>query len=129
MKKLAIVTLLMIACLLPAVVRADQISDVLAKADTWIISDTARIMAYIDSCDQAADTRLRASKYWDDTYRDLSFLLGIDYVGSAEMDNTGRIYFMMRITGEIARSPIRRLCAGFGDALRQRTSRYLEIQP
>jgi dipeptidyl aminopeptidase/acylaminoacyl peptidase len=81
---------------------AGEIEDILADADTWIISDTAKIMSYIDSCQQVFDNKIEQSPYYADTYRDLSFLLGIDYVGSPQIDNTGRIYFMMRITGETA---------------------------
>ena len=79
---------------------AGQIDDILAEADTWIISDTARVMEYIDSSAQVVDDMLMQSPYWEKAQHDLSFLLGIDYVGSAQIDNTGRIYFTMRITGE-----------------------------
>ena len=87
---------------LTAFAAADQISDILGEADQWIISDTARIMDYIDSTANVVSTMLEQSPYFDEVHRDLSFLLGIDYVGSAQIDNTGRIYFMMRITGETA---------------------------
>ena len=101
MRKLFLLTAGCFVIMLAATGLAGQIEDILAQADTWIISDTARIMDFIDSCSGAVDDRLENSKYWDDTYRDLSFLLGIDYVGSGQLDNTGRVYFIMRMTGEI----------------------------
>jgi hypothetical protein len=61
---------------------AGPIEDMLKQADTWIISDTGRIMAYIDSCNKLTDAKLKNSPYWSDAYRDLLFLLGIDNVGS-----------------------------------------------
>ena len=100
MRKLTLALCLALVMLFTTSIFADKIEDVLAEADTWIISDTARIMSYIDSCSKAVDTRLHNSPYWESTHRDLSFLLGIDYTGSAQIDNTGRIYFQMRITGE-----------------------------
>jgi len=81
---------------------AGKIEDILKEADNWIISDTSRMMAYIDSCNQATKEKLESSPYWEKTYKDLSFLLGIDHVSYPQIDNTGRIYFMMRITGEIS---------------------------
>ncbi len=94
---------LAILCLWTLASRADsqQIEAILKEADTWIISDTARIHAYIDSCNKATDSRLKSSRFWNDTYRDLSFLMGIDNLGQPQIDNTGRIYFTMRITGQI----------------------------
>jgi dipeptidyl aminopeptidase/acylaminoacyl peptidase len=80
---------------------AGPVEEILKQADTWIISDTARIMAYIDSCNKLTDVNLEKSPNWNDAYRDLSFLLGIDNLGSPQIDNTGRIYFTMRITGQI----------------------------
>jgi dipeptidyl aminopeptidase/acylaminoacyl peptidase len=59
-------------------------------------------MTYIEQQNAHTDSVLRASPYWEATNRDLSFLLGIDYVGGPVVDNTGRIYFTMRITGESA---------------------------
>jgi len=92
---------LMIVVMIPLCVQADKISDILAEADSWIISDTSKMMTFIDSCNQVTDENLRSSKHWNDVSEKLSFLLGIDYVGSAQIDNTGRVYFMMRLTGEI----------------------------
>ena len=80
---------------------AGPVEDILKQADTWIISDTTRIMAYLDSCNTATDQILKSSPSWESTYRDLSFLLGIDFAGSPQIDNTGRIYFTMRLTGQI----------------------------
>ena len=78
--------------------KAEQI---LKEADTWIIQDTSRILNYIDSCNQVADDALRKSKHWQSTYDDLSFLLGIDLATEPKIDNTGRTYFLMRITGQV----------------------------
>jgi dienelactone hydrolase len=102
MKKSILIGAVLLFVGLAAAINAGEIEDILTQADTWIISDTSRIMAYIDSSTKVVDDMLEQSKYWDDTHRDLSFLLGIDYVGSPQIDNTGRVYFMMRITGETA---------------------------
>jgi len=90
-------------CLWMSVSRAgsQQIESILKEADTWIITDTARIHAYIDSCNKVTDSKLKSSPFWNETYRDLSFLMGIDDLGQPQIDNTGRIYFTMRITGQI----------------------------
>lgn len=77
-----------------------SVDDLLAEVDRWIAKDTVHILRYIDSCNAYTDSVLKSSKYWESTYRELSFLLGIDYVWSPQIDNTGRIYFTMRITGE-----------------------------
>jgi len=100
MKKLTLIVCMALMPLFAVNGFADRIGDILTEADTWIISDTTRVLAYIDSCTSEVDARLQNSPYWEDTYRDLSFVLGIDYTGSAQIDNTGRIYFQMRITGE-----------------------------
>jgi protease II len=100
MKKLTLLLTIVFMLWMTMIGSAGQIEDILAEADTWIISDTARIMSYIDSCTQVVDNKLEQSPYWDEAYRDLSFLMGIDYVASPQIDNTGRIYFTMRITGE-----------------------------
>jgi dienelactone hydrolase len=80
---------------------ADSVTDILKDVDQWIISDTARIMSYIDSCNEVTAGDLKSSPLWDDAYRDLSFLLGIDYISDPQIDSTGRIYFLMRLTGQI----------------------------
>lgn len=72
----------------------------LMDIDAWVLSDTARIMAFIDSTNKVTMDALQNSKYWGPTERDLGFLLGIDYVGNPDIDNTGRLYYTMRITGE-----------------------------
>lgn len=79
-----------------------RVENLLKGIDTWVTTDTARILSYIDSSNAITEKMLQASKYWDPVHRDLSFLLGIDYIGTPQIDNTGRIYFMMRITGESA---------------------------
>lgn len=77
-----------------------SVEQLLKEVDTWITTDTSRMLAYIDSCNSVTDEALKNSPHWESTYNDLSFLLGIDYVASAKIDNTGRIYFSMRITGQ-----------------------------
>jgi len=76
------------------------VGDLLGEADKWIAKDTAHVLSYIDSCNTHTDSVLRSSKYWDPTFQELSFLMGVDYVSDPHIDNTGRIYFIMRITGE-----------------------------
>lgn len=79
---------------------APKIDSMLKDIDTWIQTDTTRIMAFIDSANDVTMNTIQKSKYWDPTVRDLSFLLGIDYISAPSVDNTGRIYYRMRITGE-----------------------------
>ncbi len=79
---------------------AAKVEKLLAEVDEWVLTDTAKIMAYIDSASAVTTEMMEASKYWEPTVSELSFLLGIDYVTSPRIDNTGRIYFLMRITGE-----------------------------
>lgn len=100
MKKLLVLFSLLLMLSTASMAIADEIEDILAKADSWIISDTTKIMAYIDSSTKVVDDMLTQSPYWEKTQRELSFLLGIDYISSAQIDNTGRIYFVMRLTGE-----------------------------
>lgn len=99
MKRLMAVAGLLLA--LAGSIWAQKMPDILADADQWIISDTSRIKAFIDSSAQTAGKKLESSLFWDETRRDLAFLLGIDFVSSGQMDNTGRIYFLMRVTGEV----------------------------
>ncbi len=94
---LVVLIVLVWTCIAFAQSRVDEL---LKEADTWITSDTARMLAYIDSCTAVTDDALMESPHWSSTFDDLSFLLGIDYVGDAQIDNTGRIYFSMRITGQ-----------------------------
>ncbi|KPL00637.1 MAG: hypothetical protein AMJ91_03810, partial [candidate division Zixibacteria bacterium SM23_73_3] len=77
-----------------------RVLEILQEADTWIIQDTSRILSYIDSCNQVTDDALKGSRHWQSTYDDLSFLLGVDLATDAKLDNTGRYYFLMRITGQ-----------------------------
>lgn len=79
---------------------AARVDRLLEEIDEWVLTDTTRILAYIDSCNAVTTAMLESSRYWQPVMTDLSFLLGIDYVGSPQIDNTGRIYFLMRITGE-----------------------------
>ena len=81
---------------------SEEVERALEGIDPWVRTDTTRIMTYIEEQNAHTDSVLRASPYWEATNRDLSFLLGIDYVGGPVVDNTGRIYFTMRITGESA---------------------------
>ena len=78
----------------------DDIETILAEADTWIITDTTRIMSFIEESNRETLEKLRSSSHWASTYDDLSFLLSIDYVGDPQIDNTGRMYYIMRITGQ-----------------------------
>jgi protease II len=86
---------------IPGASAEPRVLEILQEADTWITQDTTRILSYIDSCNQVADQALRNSKHWQSTYDDLSFLLGIDLATDAKVDNTGRYYFLMRITGQV----------------------------
>jgi dipeptidyl aminopeptidase/acylaminoacyl peptidase len=79
---------------------AVNVEKYLAEVDQWVTTDTARILAYIDSANKITTEKIESSEFWEPTLRDLSFLLGIDLVSSPQIDNTGRIYFLMRITGE-----------------------------
>ncbi len=78
----------------------DHVETILTEADTWIITDTTRIMNFIEESNRTTLDRLQDSPHWGSTYDDLSFLLSIDYVGDPQMDNTGRMYYIMRITGQ-----------------------------
>jgi dipeptidyl aminopeptidase/acylaminoacyl peptidase len=79
---------------------AGKIEKILEEIDPWVTTDTAKIMAYIDSASTITAETIQSSKFWEPTVRDLSFLLGIDLITSPRIDNTGRIYFTMRLTGE-----------------------------
>ena len=78
-----------------------RVETLLQGIDTWVTTDTAKILSFIDSSNAITEKMLEASKYWEPTHRDLSFLLGIDYIGTPQIDNTGRIYFMMRINWQL----------------------------
>jgi dienelactone hydrolase len=90
----------LIACLSVMAQGAAEVEDLLKGIDPWVTTDTARIKAFIDSTNGVTTGALESSKFWDPTFRDLSFLMSVDYIGSPQIDNTGRIYFVMRITGE-----------------------------
>ncbi|MEP0828956.1 MAG: S9 family peptidase [bacterium] len=77
-----------------------RVEALLKEVDTWVTSDTNKIMAFIDSTNAVTAQMLESSPYWEATLRDLSFLLGIDLISSPQVDNTGRLYFQMRLTGE-----------------------------
>ena len=77
-----------------------KVDQALKEIDPWVVTDTAQIMHFIDSTKQVTLDMLHNSKYWDGVEQDLSFLLGIDLITSPQIDNTGRIYFRMRLTGE-----------------------------
>ncbi|MBN2227133.1 MAG: S9 family peptidase [candidate division Zixibacteria bacterium] len=79
---------------------APKIEALLQEIDPWVTTDTTKILSYIDSCNAVTTTAIESSRYWEPAVRDLSFLLGIDLITSPQIDNTGRIYFMMRLTGE-----------------------------
>lgn len=96
------VTVLALIFLLMGAVQAfaGAVDDLLNEIDPWVEQDTTQIMQFIESHNAATEKMLQESKYWEPTMRDISFLLGIDYIGNPKIDNTGRIYFEMRITGE-----------------------------
>ncbi len=78
----------------------EKVIKILKDVDEWITTDTTRIMEYIQSENKKTIDKLMSSKFWEPTNRDLSFLLSIDYIASSRIDNTGRIYYFMRLTGE-----------------------------
>jgi len=80
----------------------DQIDKLLEEVDSWVLTDTTKIMSFIDSTNEVTTKMLESSKYWEPTVNELTFLLGIDLVMNPQIDNTGRIYFLMRLTGETA---------------------------
>ena len=94
--------LLFVFTLTAAAQDSGRIDEILKDIDPWVRTDTAKIMAYIDSNNAATTQMLESSSYWEPTVRDLSFLLGIDLITSPQVDNTGRIYFTMRLTGNDA---------------------------
>jgi hypothetical protein len=94
-------------CLIMVVMTATTASDaqesierILMEADKWIISDTTRIFQFIEKCNDETLDKLHKSTHWQSTLDDLSFLLSIDYIGDPQMDNMGRMYYIMRITGQ-----------------------------
>ncbi|MCK4528626.1 S9 family peptidase [candidate division WOR-3 bacterium] len=79
-----------------------KVVKLLNEVDQWITTDTARITEYINKENKKTMNKLQSSRFWEPTKRDLGALLSIDYIGSVQIDNTGRIYYQMRITGETA---------------------------
>ena len=101
LKIFAVISAILVFCMSTVMAQYPPKVDALLKEiDPWVVSDTAKIMNFIDSTKQVTLDMLHASKYWEDVEEDLSFLLGIDLITSPQIDNTGRIYFRMRLTGE-----------------------------
>ncbi len=94
--------LLALVFLTPAVFAQERgvVDEMLEDIDTWVMSDTARIMSFIDSANEVTEDYIYNSKYWDPTVEELTFLLGIDFIGDVQITNDGRLYFLMRITGD-----------------------------
>jgi dipeptidyl aminopeptidase/acylaminoacyl peptidase len=78
----------------------EKVIELLKEVDEWITTDTTRMMEYIESENRKTVRKLQSSKFWKPANKDLSFLLSIDYISSPQIDNTGRIYYFMRLTGE-----------------------------
>ncbi len=78
----------------------ERVASLLREVDPWIATDDARVAGFIERHNKATDERLMSSPNWPSVYAELSDVLSIDYVASPDIDNTGRIYFQMRITGE-----------------------------
>lgn len=100
--KATLAAVLILLVWVSAVFAQSSVEQLLKEVDTWITTDTTRMLSYIDSCNAVTNDALTKSPHWESTFNDLSFLLGIDYVGDAQIDNTGRVYFSMRITGQSA---------------------------
>ena len=98
--KIYLIAILLSLNLFASVPGDEKISALLKDADQWITTDTARMIDYIENENAKTIKELKNSKFWESTNKDLGFLLSIDYVGSSRIDNTGRIYYLMRITGE-----------------------------
>ncbi len=99
-KKLYLITILLTLNLFASMLGEEKVKELLGDVDKWITTDTTRMMNYINTENKKTMERLQSSKFWEPTERDLSFLLSIDYVTSSQIDNTGRIYYRMRLTGE-----------------------------
>ncbi len=89
-----------LALVLPGMATAGEIESMLAEIDPWVDADTTRVLAYIGEQNARTEERILSSSYWESTVDELGDILGIDYIGSPYIDNNGRIYFTMRITGE-----------------------------
>lgn len=79
---------------------ADSVADILSDIDGWMDSDDARVGEFIERHNARTEEALMSSPNWQPVYDSLNDVLGIDYVGAPDIDNTGRIYFQMRITGD-----------------------------
>jgi len=66
-----------------------DIESILKEIDPWVLTDTAKIMSFIDSANALTTETIESSKFWDPTVRDLTFLLGIDVITAPQVDNTG----------------------------------------
>ncbi len=80
----------------------ESIESILEEIDAWVVSDTTRILAFIEEHNRKTEERIASSPFWESTVEELSDILGIDFIGSPDIDLTGRIYLTMRITGEEA---------------------------
>jgi len=98
--KLYLVIIFLTLNLFASIPGEEKIIKILKDVDEWITTDTTRMMEYIQSENRKTINRLMSSKFYEPTKKDLSFLLSIDYVSSPQIDNTGRIYYFMRLTGE-----------------------------
>ena len=98
--KLCLISILLTLNLFAFIPGEEKVKELLGDVDKWITTDTTRMMNYINTENKKTMERLQSSKFWEPTERDLSFLLSIDYVTSSQIDNTGRIYYRMRLTGE-----------------------------
>jgi dipeptidyl aminopeptidase/acylaminoacyl peptidase len=96
----ALILTFAVAFAMAAAQNSGKVNEFLKEIDPWVRTDTGKIMAYIDSANEITTKMLESSKYWQSTVNDLTFLLGIDLITNPQIDNTGRIYFLMRITGE-----------------------------
>jgi len=97
---IAVFLLFMLSFSMGTAQESGKVDELLKEIDTWVLTDTAKIMAFIDSTKKITNNMLETSEYWQPTVDELTFLLGIDLITSPQVDNTGRIYFLMRITGE-----------------------------
>ncbi|MBN2565321.1 MAG: S9 family peptidase [Candidatus Eisenbacteria bacterium] len=79
---------------------ADSVAEILEGIDGWMDSDDSRVAEFIERHNARTEEALTSSPHWQPVYDSLSDVLGIDYVGSPDIDNTGRIYFKMRLTGD-----------------------------
>ncbi|MBD3161761.1 MAG: prolyl oligopeptidase family serine peptidase [Candidatus Eisenbacteria bacterium] len=79
-----------------------SIEEILEEVDPWVVEDTTRILTFIEAHNAKTKETLEGSPRWSSIRRDLAALFGVDYIGSPTIDETGRIVFQMRITGDKA---------------------------